>query len=439
MTSNRSAAFTGICVLFALAVPLLLLSPAPSDAQDQEDPASSLLVTLDADSTLVNDILQILARRSGLNIVTSPEIQGRVISIHLKNTPFDEALNLVVRAAGLGYERVGNSILVADTQRLSAQTGFSTRVFELQYASATEVATVLGVLTDEVTTDISGNRIAVRGTQSTIEQVEAVVEELDAKPGQVLLEARLIEVNTTDLLQIGIDWESITDWSTVVSEGALAPSGKGEIPDALGFIKADETLDIYRQVNAFEVALDFLITEGTARLLSNSKIVTLNNTPAEIFIGETVPVVITSLGQAGATGGVFQSVQLEKIDVGVKLNITPRLSGDGYITTLVEPEVSTITAFVGPDDDLPQTSTRRARSVVRVRDGEKIYLGGLLSEHTRQTTDKVPLLGHIPLLGLLFQHTRDEKIRTDLIIEITPRIVGDEAAMLPVAPEIPEE
>jgi type II secretory pathway component GspD/PulD (secretin) len=118
-------------------------------------------------------------------------------------------------------------------------------------------------------------------------------------------------------------------------------------------------------------------------------------------------------------------VQLEKIDVGVRLSITPRISADGYVTTLVEPEVSQILQFIGPDEDLPWTSTRRARSLVRVRDGEQIYLGGLLSEEERRTVKKVPILGQIPLIGYLFQHHSSEKRELDLVIEITPRIVTD--------------
>jgi type II secretory pathway component GspD/PulD (secretin) len=170
-----------------------------------------------------------------------------------------------------------------------------------------------------------------------------------------------------------------------------------------------------------------MITDGRARLLSDLKVVTQDNVPAEIFAGETVPVVITSLQSPGA-GGTLQTVQLEKIDVGVKLNITPRVSGDGYITTRVQPEISRIVAFRGANDDLPQTSTRRARTLVRVRDGERIYLGGLLAEEQRRTVKKVPLLGHIPLLGYLFSHYRNETVRLDLVIEVTPQLVGDEGA-----------
>jgi type II secretory pathway component GspD/PulD (secretin) len=151
----------------------------------------------------------------------------------------------------------------------------------------------------------------------------------------------------------------------------------------------------------------------------------MNNQPAEIFIGQTVPVVITSL-QGGQGGGTFQSTSLDYIDVGVKLGITPRISSEGFITTVVNPEVSNIVGFVGPDNDLPQTSTRRAQAVVRVRDGQKFYLGGLLNEESTETIKKVPVLGDIPLIRYLFRHYRTETTQTDLLIEITPTIVRDQ-------------
>jgi type IV pilus assembly protein PilQ len=409
--------------LVAASIMLMCLA-AVALAQDDGRPAVDReLITLDADSTQVVTVLEVLADRTGLNIVTSPEVQGRVISIHLRNTPFLEALNLVVRAAGLGYERVGNSILVADPQRLATQTGLTTKVFQLEYAKADEVTAALEVVSKDVRSYVSGNRLIVKAPQSIIEEIDLIVAEIDERPAQVMLEARLVEVNTSSLKEIGIDWEKITKWTTVVTEGNLGPANADQIPNEVPFIKADKTDDIYRQQEAFEIALDALITEGNAKLLANSKITTMDNQPAEIFIGQTVPVVITSLSSSGVQGGAFQTVQLEK--VGVKLNITPRISSDGYITSLVNPEVSTIIAFVGPDDDLPQTSTRRATSVVRVADGQKFYLGGLLNEEEKRTVKKVPLLGDIPILGYFFRHYRMETTQTDLVIEVTPTIIRD--------------
>jgi type II secretory pathway component GspD/PulD (secretin) len=334
----------------------------------------------------------------------------------------------------LGYERIGNSILVANVEKLSTPTGLVTRVFDLQYVNGQEVKSMLEVLSKDISANATGNRVVIHASQSVVDETAEIIKQLDTKPPQVLLEARMVEVNTSDLKEVGVDWEKITKWNTVVTEGKQGSSQQGQIPQALNFLKLDETADYYRQAAAFEVTLDALITDGTARLLSNSKVVTLNGRAAEIFAGETVPVVITSLQSGGGAGGVLQSIQLEKIDVGVKLKITPYIGDGAYVTAVVEPEVSRITRFIGPDSDLPQTSTRRAKSLVRVRDGEKIYLGGLLAEEKKRTVKKVPLLGDIPLLGYFFRHYRDDISQIDLVIEITPHIVGDTGSALPVAP-----
>jgi type IV pilus assembly protein PilQ len=412
----------------ALAITSLAVLASPPTAS-AADPG--LLVTLQATDTSVTEVLRILADRSGLNIVTSPEVASRSISIRLSDTPFEEALNLVVRAAGLGYERVGGTILVADVACLESRTGLVTRVYDLQHADPLNVSKALEVITKNVSMDVEHHRIILRATQSELEQAEQVIARLDTRPLQIMLEARLIEVNVSRLEELGIDWEKITKLSTVVTEGYQGASTVGGMPTAVDYTEITDLHRLYRQDQTFELAVEALLTDDNARLLSNAEIATLDGSVAEIFAGETVPVVITSLQSPGAAGGTLQSVQLEKIDVGVKLRITPRLTDDGMITVLVQPEVSRILKFVGPDADLPQTSTRRAQTMVRVHDGQTIYLGGLLSEEKRETVKKVPLLSEIPLLGALFQHTRNETTRYDLVIEITPRIVGDSGTSLP--------
>ncbi|MBD3237608.1 MAG: hypothetical protein GF330_12960 [Candidatus Eisenbacteria bacterium] len=411
----------GLVLLGAL-MPAGGMSP-PAAAQDR----SPVLVTLEADSAEVTDLLEILAQRAGLNIVSAPEVQGQLVSLRVSETPFEEALNLVVRAAGLGYERMGNSILVGDPRNLATETGLETRVFELHYADAGEVREMLDVVTRGVTANLDGTRLVVRAAPADMEAAADVIAQLDRPPEQVLIEARLIEVNRSALAEIGIDWERLTSWGTVVTEGAVAASPPDGLPEEIGYTLLGEGGRFYRQMEAFEVALDALLTDGHANLLSHAKVLTLNGKPAEIFAGETVPVVVTSL-QSATASGALQTVELEEIDVGVQLHITPRVGEDGFITALVEPEVSRILAFVGPDDDLPQTSTRRARSLVRMQDGQTVYLGGLLSEERRRTVKKVPILGSIPLLGHFFRHYRDETQRVDLVIEIIPRLIRDGVA-----------
>jgi type II secretory pathway component GspD/PulD (secretin) len=432
LRAGRVAGSMVIAVLLAM----VAFQPRVARAGADEPPPPGV-VTLDADSMKVADVLQILAERSGLNIVTGSEVQGRRVSVHLQATPFEEALTLVVRAAGLGYERLGHGIVVGDLEQMAGSSVGATRVFDLRYADAEAARKVLEVLTKDISADTRGNRLVVRAAPDLMDQVAEVVTQLDRKPGQVELEARLIEVNTTNLQELGIDWQKISKFSTIMTEGNQGTSPPGSFPGQLDYLKPLGSRSYYRQAHAFELAIDALITQGHARLLANSRLVTMDALPAEIFAGQTVPVVITSLQSAAGGTGVMQSVQLEKIDVGVKLRIVPRISGDGTITTLVEPEVSRIVGYRGPDSDLPETSTRRAQTIVRVKDGQKIYLGGLLSEEKRITEKRVPILASIPLLGRLFRHQQVDTAQTDLVIEITPRVVGDEgaAAEPPVLPD----
>jgi type II secretory pathway component GspD/PulD (secretin) len=146
--------------------------------------AGSDLVTLQATDTPVGDVLKILADRGGLNIVTSPEVSTRMISIRLSETPFEEALNLVVRAAGLAYERVGGTILVADVDRLLTRTGLVTRVFDLQFADPERVREALEVVTESIAVEPQQHRIVVHATHSELEQIAEVIRELTGDPAR---------------------------------------------------------------------------------------------------------------------------------------------------------------------------------------------------------------------------------------------------------------
>jgi len=396
-----------------------VVGASPSGAQGTPS-TQELLISLDADSSQVNSLLQILAERSHLNIVTSPDVQRRRISIHLKNTPFDEALNIVVRAAGLGYERIGNSILVGDPQKLATLTGLTSRVYTLQYGNALEVQKSLTSVIDGLNAYASGNQVVARGTPSQLDQVEQLLAQLDKKPRQVVIEARLIEVNTNDLSELGVQWDRIVKWTEIFTEGDPGSSTNDALPTQTDYIKIDKGDDWFRQRSAYQVAIDFLITTGRGKLLANSRITTAENHLADIFVGQTIRVVTNILISSGGVGTT--QTQIEEIEVGVKLEATPRIAADGTVTILIAPEVSNIVAL-DADTGLPTTSTRRANSLVRVMSGEKIIMGGLLREESREIVQKVPLLGDIPLIGGLFRHKIGRVEKTDLVIEITPTIL----------------
>jgi type II secretory pathway component GspD/PulD (secretin) len=290
----------------------------------------------------------------------------------------------------------------------------------LQYAEATEVQRSLTTVIEGLNAYASGNQVVARGTPGQLDQVALLVGQIDKKPKQVVLEARLVEVSTTDLTELGVQWDRITKWTEIFSEGDPGVSDTDVLPDESDFIRFAKSDDWFRQRSAYEVAIDFLITTGRGKLLANSRVATVENRAADIFVGQTVRVVTSVIVSSGGIG--TQQIQIEEIEVGVKLEVTPRVAEDGTVTSLIAPEVSNILS-IDPDTGLPTTSTRRAKTLVRVPAGEKIILGGLLREDRRQTVQKVPVLGDIPLLGNLFKHNTDRVEKTDLIIEITPTLV----------------
>jgi general secretion pathway protein D len=109
--------------------------------------------------------------------------------------------------------------------------------------------------------------------------------------------------------------------------------------------------------------------------------------------------------------------------VGIKLSITPTINADGYITTIIKPEVSSVIGFTGPDNSLPIISTRQANTTVRLKDGNSVIIGGLLSEERTTNISRLPLLGQIPGVGALFQHQNTTVTKKDLVIEVTPHIL----------------
>ncbi len=407
-----------ICTTVLIAA-LTLAVMAPGVCAQGIGAGGQALVTIRASETPLVDVLEILSEKSGLNIVASTEVEGTVISINLTNTPVEEALNLIVRAAGLGYERVGNSILVAPEDTLKQETGVGTYVIPLQYADAFELVPVLEKMIEKVAADPGGNRLIVVATPGMIDQIREVITNLDVPPVQILLETEVIEVSTNDLKELGIDWGKITSQSIIFAEGDPGLSDTDAIPSEMPYVSTRPNADnVTRQAKALEIALDLLETDGRAKILTRATLATLNNREAKIHIGDVIPYTVTGL----TTSGVYE-VKVEKEEVGVSVNVIPRAAGDGHITVFVEPNVSTIVGFRGPNEEIPWTKERTATTQVRVKDGETFMIAGLLSEDESNTVAKVPFLGDIPVLGYLFQHAKIESKNSDLIIKITPRIV----------------
>ncbi len=429
---------------FVIGIALMIISTSKVTSQNESEPSGeeNTLITIHAEDAFLPSILAILAKESGYNIVTDPNVNKQdKVSIHLDEVPIEQAINLVVRAVGLSYEVVGNSFLVADPKKLKEEVGVTSYVITLKYASAEDVKNLLQDISDQVQVDIPGNKLLVNASPKKIAEIVQVVESIDVPAIQIMLETRLIEVAADIEEQLGLDWSRIASYKTILAEngvptqdggGSVVPDDQtiGQVPATMGFnrlsglLEKDKTgiLPKYfsRQLTAFELTLDLLMRNNKAEVLADSRLTTINGREANIKLVDIVPYILSS-------GGVGGQVQVQKEEVGIKLNVLPTVNTDGYITVKVEPEVSTIFEFIGPDANIPRVKSRMSSTTIRVKDGESIIIGGLLSNDKKETSYKFPILHKLPWIGeKLFTSNGVIERKTDLIIQITPKIIQDE-------------
>ena len=376
-------------------------------------------VTIHAEDAPLSSVLAMLAEESEYNIVTGPNVNNQdKLTIHLTNVPINQAINLVVRASGLSYEIVGSSILVAAHNNISQDVGITPHVISLQYANPDDVALLLQNITTQITVEKSGSNLLVSASPKKIAEIEAIVEEIDVPALQIMLEARLIEVSLTDEEELGLDWAKLSQLTFLIAENGskiVLPDGNttgtifpgldysynesteryeetlnalktGILPENMYFNRLDNvpfSNGMSRQLTAFDATIDFLMRENKAQILANSQVVTLNGHEANISMVDVVPYILSS-------GGVGGQVKVQREEVGIKLNILPTVNTDGFITTSVTPEVSSIYDMIGPDRNIPHVKKRVSNTTVRVLDGETIIIAGLLSANKRLDVSKFP-------------------------------------------------
>jgi len=401
-------------------------------------------ITIDAVDASLSNVLSTMAKMSDSNIVLAVDTlldrdgeEEVKITVSLKDIPIEQALSLVVKAVGLSYRLIGdNTFLVGDKARIQEEVGERSYIVNLNYVDVDKIVDALAVMPGEAVAIEGQNSILLRANPVTFAEISKRIQEIDVPQKQIEIRARVIEVSITESKKIGIDWSKLNNLTTIIAEnpanadgiglpynytdlsGALTHGSAeplGELPASQYFQKMDDWSNVgrfSRQLTAFDITIDWLLENSAAKLLTDTRITALNGENAEIHIGEIVPFVVTDREY---------QLQVEREEVGIMLKVTPTVNKDGQITTKINPEVSSVTELVG--GYVPRTRIRRVESTVTVPDGSKIILGGLLSSNIVTSTNKVPFLGDLPWIGKFFQHVNEQVNTTDLIIEITPRIV----------------
>lgn len=466
-------------------------------------------ITLELKGVNVLDVLKILSKRSGLNIVAGRDVKGDV-TLYLQDVEVRKALDTVVQTLGLAYDEKDGIITVMSSKEYEAKFGKQfqdereTRTFKFKYASPQAMNTILQtmkstggkiafdertstvIVTDmpevlneiekavqsfdeplvtkvftlqfskvadletqlkdflSVTTgllkiDKRTNQVSITDRKENVEQIEKVLKSFDVQPLQVLIDAKVVEIQLYDAFRFGIDWNyvagklgdakmfSADPGLTVSAPGATLGSG------SLSTFTIGQSTTSGDPTNLQSI-INILQNIGKTNILSSPRLLVLNNEEAKLAVATRQPFVSQTVSQSQSTSTTADQVQF--IDVGVTLSVVPTISADGNVILKVKPEVSTSStnlelqgAASGSNElftrtIVPIVTTQTLETTVVAKDGTTVVIGGLIQDRHGKTSKKIPFLGDIPWFGAAFRTESNDFNKTELVVFLTPRIVN---------------
>jgi type IV pilus secretin PilQ/predicted competence protein len=423
-------------------VPALANETAPvvAEVPVPETAVLAELVTLEYKQAALATVLGSLARTYDLNLVLPKELTGDV-TMALREVTLDEALQAILGVNGYTFTRKGRLLYITPGPGLEG-IDISTAAVALRFLTASEAKRLLGdALSSKGNIEVNEatNSLVVTDYPSRIAQVHTLLQAIDLPPIQVLIEAKLLDLQAEALENFGIthtttynpagEEQGLFQRQTGANE-SIAATGSFNGPSST--LTGDQfTITTTLKDLALAPTIDLLVRNNKAHLLASPSVATLNGKEARIIIGEKFPY----REQTQTTTGTTESTKF--VDVGTTLRVTPLVSPDGWITMNVHPEVSSVSATL---DAGPRITTREADATVRVRDGQTVIIGGLISKQEDRTRQGVPFLRDIPLVGLLFSSRSQELEEKELTVFITPRILAhDQAAALAQRQDVTRE
>ncbi len=455
----------------ALAPPAQAAAPAAT----QSGRGEIRRISMDFKDADINNLLRIIAEVSEKNVVAGDDVKGKV-TVRLVNVDWRQALDVILKINGLGYEEDGNIIRVASQAKLAAEQQaredarkreedarlaavkaqeaqskaqvqlepLQTAVIAVNYAKAADVVKNLSLLKTpgradtSIVVDDRTNKLIIQETAGTIGKMKNLLHELDQPTPQVLIEARLVEATWNFSQSLGIEWgasgtttlsalqaQPISIFTSSVGTTMTAPATIADIPLAISMPASSPTAglgiiagNLFNNNLALMARISAGESEGKVRTLSAPKVTTLDNQEAEVKQGQQVP--YTTIDSSGRTVVAFQ-------DAFIRLKVTPHITNDRRISMKVEAErsfpgteVTYSGGFVFP------INTRKATTNVLVSNGATVVIGGLLQTDDSWTESRVPWLSNVPILGSLFKSTTlgpNDKI--ELLIFLTPTILEE--------------
>ncbi len=376
------------------------------------------LLTVHAYKASIHALLGLIAEKADVDIAVDDAV-ARTASLNLDRMPVDAVMRAIASAYGLALAHEGGVYMISKgvpddlaAYRLSGTESF--RMKNIQADTASELLPFF--LLQYVHRNSEQNAVVVTAPSQMLKKIGADLRKVDVAPPMILIEAVAVEVNSTRDLDTALGLR--------IGDQSLEPAVSVDTPNPSTGVQANTaTGDVsYRNIGHlpgnFQVSLRALEESGKARIHATPSMAAVNGRTASLFIGSQkfIQVLFNQWGS--------QQTKIIPVDVGVKLDITPWTGGSGEITTRIEPEVSNIVEL-DPKSGLPVLSTRRAKTSVRVKDGETIVIGGLRQKQQNELRRKIPFLGDIPLVGNLFRSKTLHVLDTELVIFVTPHILTD--------------
>ncbi|WP_084002780.1 type IV pilus secretin PilQ [Methylophaga muralis] len=414
----------------------------------------------------VRAVLQLLADFNGMNLVTSDTVTGN-LTLRLKNVPWDQALDIILKTKGLGMRQNGNVMLIAPAAEIAAREKqelearkqlvelepLYSEIFEVNFAKATEMAAILtttqgqtsaggsagGFLSNRgsVVVDQRTNSLLLRDTATNLADVRKLIEKLDIPVRQVLIESRIVIANNDFAKELGVRFGTSARSGTLGAgtsgslEGLQVPATNNNsvVPTNSTGIRGQDlnvNLPASNPAGTFalalaklplgavlELELSAMQEEGKGEIVSSPRVITSNQKQATIEQGTEIP--YQEASSSGATSVSFKEALL-------KLDVTPQITPDDRIVMDLEVNKDEVGAiFLG----VPSIDTRSVRTQVLVDNGETVVLGGIYEQTSTQSSTRVPFFGDLPYVGFLFKTDLNENRQRELLVFVTPKIIKE--------------
>ena len=389
-------------------------------------------VSLNFQAAKLVNVVRMLVSQDNFNLIMGEEVQGEV-TMNLNDVSLETALDAILHVNNYEWFMQDNIIVIQPMTTKKTMSGeLTTRMFRLNYTTGTmiseavkEVLTPRGkikALSSTASSSVEPGEkdiLMVTDIPTNFALIEGVIRSLDIQTEQINIAVKFIETTLRHDEIIGINWD-LRESLSIINSGNTDTSNSFD----LGYlIMGDQTMNFATLSKPVVSAiLSLLANDGSTKLLQEPQVTTMNNSPAKIVVGTTIPLLVPQ-----GEGSVFGTnpYTYEDQHINVSLDVLPRVNQENIISMKIDAVVQSIIGFVGKDQR-PMISTRSTNTSVRVKNGETLLIGGLIFDTEQEIASKVPLLGDIPLIKWMFRSSDNNREQRELLIFITPTVISND-------------